>query len=140
MAPLEERKKRMTIDVVRTDRAPRSGSPISQAIRYGDLLFCSGQVGTDPDTDKLVEGGIRDQTRRVMENLGAILEAAGSGLDRVLKTTCFLTDIADFSDFNDIYASYFPGRKPARSTVAVTALAGPYVVEIEAIACIGEVG
>jgi 2-iminobutanoate/2-iminopropanoate deaminase len=128
----------MSVDEVCTDRAPCYRSPVPQAIRYGDLLFCFGQLGSDPDTGELVDGGIKDQTERVFENLGAVLEAAGRGFDKVLKTTCFLTDISDFADFNEVYARSFPDHKLARSTIEVKALAGAYVVEIEAIAHIGE--
>ena len=130
----------MTAIEISTDLAPRSKSPLSQAIRFGDLLFASGQVATDPTTGHVVEGGIREQTERVMENLKAVLEAGGSSLENVLKCTCFLTDLGDFAAFNEVYARYFPGRRPARSAFGVAALAGPYVVEVEAIAAIGEAG
>jgi 2-iminobutanoate/2-iminopropanoate deaminase len=130
----------MPITEISTDRAPRSKSPLSQAIRFGDLLFVSGQVAADPESGQPVEGGIREQTERVLENLNAVLEAGGSSLEDVLKTTCFLTDMADFAAFNELYSRYFPGRRPARSTVGVAGLAGTYIVEVEAVAVIREAG
>jgi 2-iminobutanoate/2-iminopropanoate deaminase len=100
----------------------------------GDLIFISGQLGRDPATGAMVEGGLDEQARRTMENLAIVLEAAGSSFDRVLKTTCFLAEIDDLAAFNAIYASYFTDWKPARSTVAVASLAGNALVEVEAIA------
>ncbi len=130
----------MPITEISTDRAPRSKSPLSQAIRFGDLLFVSGQVAADPESGQPVEGGIREQTERVLENLNAVLEAGGSSLEDVLKTTCFLTDMTDFAAFNEVYSRYFPGRRPARSAIGVAGLAGTYMVEVEAVAGIREAG
>ena len=103
--------------VVATDGAPAAIGPYSQAVAAGGLLFTAGQIPIDPRTGAVVPGNIRDQTQRVLENLGAILAAAGSSFDRVLKTTCFLADLADFGAFNEVYARYFPSSPPARSTV-----------------------
>lgn len=119
--------------VVSTERAPRSASPLSQAIRFGNVLFVSGQVPVDPATGKAVGGSITEQTRQVMENLKAIIEDAGSSMDNVLKTTCFLTDMSTFPEFNSVYRSYFSSSFPARSTFEVSRLAGEIQVEIEAI-------
>lgn len=109
----------MSISTITTDRAPRSTAPLSQAVLFGEILFTSGQVPVDPATNEMVDGGIREQTRQVM--------------DFVLKTTCFLTDFSEFAEFNEVYAGYFPQRLPARSTVEVSRLAGEFRVEIEAI-------
>ena len=122
-----------SIDAVATRGAPTPNVPLSQAICYGDLVFTSGQVANDPQTGAFVGKDIARETRRVLDNLSAVLEAAGSGLDRVLKSTVFLTDVADFAAFNEVYASYFGDPLPARSTFVVQ-LAGPYSVEIEMVA------
>ncbi|MBJ7601798.1 MAG: hypothetical protein JF888_01155 [Candidatus Dormibacteraeota bacterium] len=126
----------MSLTEITTDRAPKCASPLSQAVRFGDLLFVSGQVGASPESRDPVPGGIREQTKRVMDNLKAVLEAGRSSLGNVLKTTCFLTDMADFAVFNEIYARYFPDGRTARSAFEVSRLAGTYVVEVEAIAAI----
>lgn len=128
----------MAIREITTDQAPRSTSPLSQGVRAGELLFASGQVGASPVTGGMVDGGIREQTRQVMENLKAVLDAGGSSLDAILKTTCFLTDMNDFAAFNEVYAGFFSGRRPARSAIEVARLAGSYVVEVEAIAVVAE--
>ncbi|WP_018461056.1 RidA family protein [Thermus oshimai] len=120
------------MEAIRTDRAPEAIGPYSQAVRAGGLLFVSGQIPLTPE-GVLVEGDIRQQTERVMENLKAILEAAGSGLDRVVQTACFLADMEDFPAFNEVYARYFAPPYPARATVAVKAL--PRGVRVE-VACI----
>lgn len=120
------------MDAIRTDRAPEAIGPYSQAVRAGGFLFVSGQIPLTPE-GLLVEGDIRQQTERVMENLKAILEAAGSGLHRVVQTTCFLADMEDFPAFNEVYARYFAPPYPARATVAVRAL--PRGVRVE-VACI----
>jgi len=117
-----------------TDGAPKAIGPYSQAIEAGPYLFCSGQIALDPAGGTLVSGGVEAQTRRVLENLKAVLEAAGSGLGQVVKTTVFLTDMADFAAMNGVYAEYFPARPPARSTVAVLGLPKGVAVEIEAVA------
>ncbi len=125
-------------DVVRTEAAPApfQGAPYSQAIRAGDFVFVSGQLGIDPATSELVEGGIAEQAEQVMRNLAAILEEAGSGLDRLVKTTVFLADLGDFQGMNSVYARHVGDNPPARSTVEVAALPSGALVEIEAIAAL----
>ena len=118
---------------VETKLAPAAIGPYSQAMILGDLVYTSGQIPLDPGTGQMVEGGIEEQSRRVMENLAAVLEAAGSSLKQVVKTTCFLQDMKDFPAFNGVYEQYFVG-KPARSCVAVAALPKGALVEIEVIA------
>ena len=118
---------------VHTNDAPEAIGPYSQAMILDKIIYTSGQIALDPASGELVSGGIENQTRRVIENLKAVLEEAGSGLEFVIKTTCFLADINDFSDFNQVYAEYFTG-KPARSCVAVKTLPKNALVEIEAIA------
>ncbi|PJF48342.1 MAG: RidA family protein [Chloroflexi bacterium] len=120
--------------VIHTDAAPKAIGPYSQAIVAGGLVFCSGQVPIDPATGELVPGGIEEQTHRSLCNLKAVLEAAGSGLDRVLKTTVFLQHMGDFAAMNAVYATYFPDNPPARSTVEVARLPRNALVEIECIA------
>ena len=119
---------------ISTTGAPAALGPYSQAIDTGSLVFCAGQVGIDPATGQQVEGGIAAETERALTNLGSVLEAAGLGYGDVVKTLCFLTDMADFQAFNEVYARFFPEPYPARSTVAAKAMAGTFVVEIEAIA------
>jgi 2-iminobutanoate/2-iminopropanoate deaminase len=119
---------------VSTDQAPKAIGPYSQAIRAGQLLFLSGQVGFDPATGQLVPGGISEQTHRVLQNIAAILSAAGLSFDHVVKTTVFLADMNDFAAMNDIYASYFESPAPARSTVQAARLPRDARVEIEVIA------
>jgi 2-iminobutanoate/2-iminopropanoate deaminase len=118
---------------IHTDAAPKAVGPYVQAVRVGHLLFVSGQVALDPATGTMVSGGIEDQTRRVMRNLAAILEAGGSGLDRVVKATVYLTDLGSFEAMNAVYASFFPGDKPARVTVEVSRLPRNALIEIDAI-------
>ena len=120
--------------IVSTPRAPKAIGPYSQAIRTGDFVFCAGQTGLDPSTMELVAGGVEAQARQVLTNLKHVLEAAGSGLGRVVKTTVFLTDMANFAAMNAIYAEFFPENPPARSTIAVAGLPKGGLVEIEAIA------
>ncbi|MDE2573501.1 MAG: RidA family protein [bacterium] len=124
----------MLVDKIETGHAPRPIGPYNQALRVGDLLFCSGQTGTDPATGALVAGGVRAQAERVMLNLKAVLSAAGVGFEHVVKTTIFLTNMDDFNEVNAVYGSFFSGDYPARSTVAVAALPKGGSVEIEAIA------
>ena len=121
--------------VVRTERAPApfQGAPYSQAIVTGNLVFVAGQLGLTPD-GSMVAGGIGAQTERVMQNLAAILEEAGSGLDRLVKTTVFLIDLGDFAGMNEVYARHVGDAPPARSTVGIAALPSGALVEIEAIA------
>lgn len=126
----------MPIETVATSGAPRAIGPYSQALRAGGFLFTAGQVGFDPTTGELVDGGIAEQTRQVLQNIRAILEAGGSGLAQVVKTTVFLVDMADFGAMNDVYAEAFGAHRPARSTVAVAALPRGARVEIEAVAAI----
>lgn len=126
----------MERQVVRADKAPKAIGPYAQAIRVGDFVFCAGQVGLDPSTGKLVEGDIQVQTRRVLQNLSGVLEAAGSSLSRVVKTTVFLTNLDDFQMMNAVYAEFFPSAPPARSTVQVSRLPAGASVEIDAIAMV----
>ena len=123
-------------DVIVTEGAPKpfGGAPYNQAIRAAGLVFCAGQVGLGPASGTLVDGGVEAQARRAMENLSAVLEAAGSGIDRIVKTTIFVTDLGDFAAVNAVYGSFFAADPPARSTVQVAGLPGGAVVEIEAIA------
>jgi 2-iminobutanoate/2-iminopropanoate deaminase len=121
---------------VRTENAPApfQGAPYSQGISFGDLVFVAGQLGVDPASGDVVEGGIAEQTERVMLNLAAILEEAGSGLDKLLKTSIFLVDLADFAAMNEVYASHLEEPYPARATVQIAALPSGARVEIEAVA------
>lgn len=128
----------MDRSIIRTDWAPAPIGPYQQAVRAGQLVFTSGQIPIDPQTGEVVAGGIEAQTRRSIENLGAILEAAGSSLDRVIKTTVFLKDMDDFPAMNKVYATYFQTETaPARSTVQVSRLPRNVAVEIEAVALSG---
>jgi len=122
------------LDAVSTDRAPRAIGPYSQAIRANGFIFVSGQIAIDPATNQFITGDTAAQTTRVMENLKAIVETAGSSMDRVIKTTVYLKDIADFPVMNEIYGRYFPGTPPARATVEVARLPRDARVEIELIA------
>ena len=124
----------MTRRSVTTTSAPGAVGPYSQAIATGNLVFCSGQVGLDPATGDLVEGGLEAQAERVLRNLAAVLDAAGCTFADVVKTTCFLVDINDFAAFNAVYARFMPDPPPARSTFAVAALPKGAAVEVEAIA------
>jgi 2-iminobutanoate/2-iminopropanoate deaminase len=123
-------------DIVLTDRGPKPIGPYSQAIRTNGFLFVSGQVALDPKTGEMVGGEIRQQTERVLENIKGILEAAGSNLHHVVKTTVFLRDMNDFSTMNEVYAKYFTLAPPARSTVQVARLPKDALVEIEVIAAL----
>jgi 2-iminobutanoate/2-iminopropanoate deaminase len=124
----------MTRQAVSTSGAPGAVGPYSQAIVTDDLVFCSGQVGLDPATGELVSGGVEAEAMRVIRNLEAVLDAAGCTLADVVKTTCFLADIADFQKFNAVYAGFWPDPPPARSTFQVAALPRGAQVEIEATA------
>lgn len=124
--------------VIRTERAPApfQGAPYSQAIRVDDLVFVSGQLAVRPGGSEMVGDTIAEQTEQVMANLGAILEEAGSGLDRLVKTTVFLANLADFQGMNEVYSRHVGDRPPARSTVEVAALPSGALVEIEAVGAI----
>ena len=122
------------MQVVSTEKAPKAIGPYSQAIVAGDYIFTAGQVGMDPGTTNLVPGGIAEQTERVLLNLTGVLEAAGSNLQHVVKTTVFLIDMADFTTMNGIYEKHFGSHRPARSTVAVAQLPKNARVEIEVVA------
>ena len=124
----------MSREVVHTQAAPKAIGPYSQAVRSNGMIYLSGQLGLDPATGQLVSGGVEEQTRRALANLLAVLEAAGSGLDRVVKTTVFLTDMGKFAEMNAIYGEYFSEQPPARSAVQVSALPKGAAVEIECIA------
>ena len=126
----------MTRDIIATDRAPGAVGPYSQGIRTDGLIFTAGQIPVDPTTGELVDGPIEDQTRRVLDNIRAVLEAGGSGLDRVVKMTVFMTDLGDFKRMNAVYAEYFPDTPPARSAFQVGALPLGASIEIEAIALV----
>lgn len=122
--------------VVATKKAPAAIGPYAQANIIGNLVFTSGQVPLDPETGLLVEGGIEAQTRQSLNNIKAVLEAAGSTMDQIIKTTCFLQDMNDFAKMNEVYASFFQGDFPSRSAFQVGKLPKDALVEIEAIAYI----
>lgn len=122
--------------VVHTSQAPEAIGPYSQAIIFQGLVFTSGQIAINPATGKVEEASIEGQTEQVMKNLDAILQESGSGLEKVLKTTCFLRNMEDFSAFNQVYAKYFASHKPARSCVAVRELPKGVLVEVEAVAIV----
>ena len=120
--------------IIATSKAPAAIGPYAQANIYGNLVFTSGQIPLNPETAMVVEGGIEEQTRQVFANLQAVLEAAGSGLDKTLKTTVFLKNMGDFQIVNQIYAEYFQGEFPSRSAVEVARLPKDVLIEIEAVA------
>jgi 2-iminobutanoate/2-iminopropanoate deaminase len=122
---------------VATDRAPAAIGPYSQAIVAGGFVFASGQIPLNPSTGTLVTGSIADETRRVLDNLAAVLAAAGTGFDRVVKTTVYLADMGDFAAMNEVYGTYFPAPAPARATVQAAALPKGVRVEIDCIAVAG---
>jgi 2-iminobutanoate/2-iminopropanoate deaminase len=122
------------LETIYTPSAPAAIGPYSQAVRAGDLVFCSGQIPIVPETGEMIIGEVEAQTRRVLENLQAVLRAAGCDLCSVVKTTIFLTDLGDFARVNEVYGSFFPHAPPARATVQVAALPKGSKVEIEAIA------
>lgn len=121
---------------ISTDKAPAAIGPYSQGTIVNGMLFASGQIALDPQTGKMVGSTIQEQTERVMKNVMGLLEAAGTDLDHVVKTTCFLDDINDFAAFNEVYAQYFKSTLPARSAVGVAALPKGALVEVEVIAAI----
>lgn len=126
-------------NAISSDGAPKAIGPYSQAIHAGQYLFCSGQIGLDPASGELVEGGIKLQTKRALDNLDAVLKAAGVTGEDVVKTTVFLNSMEHFADMNEVYGGFFGEPPPARSTVAVKELPKGALVEIEAVARIGAV-
>jgi 2-iminobutanoate/2-iminopropanoate deaminase len=120
--------------IISTSEAPAAVGPYSQAVRIGSTVYCAGQIPLDPKSGQIVSKDISEQTRRVLDNISAILKAEGLSFENIVKTTIFLTDLADFQTVNEIYASYFKQAPPARSTVQVTALPKGARIEIEAIA------
>ena len=120
--------------IIKTSAAPQAIGPYSQAARAGGFVFASGQIPLDPQTGEFVAGGVAEQTEQVLRNLSAVLEAAGTGLDRVVKTTVFLADMNDFAAMNEVYGRYFKEDAPARATVQAARLPRDARVEIEAIA------
>jgi 2-iminobutanoate/2-iminopropanoate deaminase len=121
-------------EIITSEKAPKAVGPYSQAVRIGNLVFLSGQIPLDPSTNQLVEGSIQVQTERVLENMRAVLAAAGLTFDNVAKVTVFLKNLTEFSAMNEVYARYFPAHPPARSTVEVARLPRDVSVEIDAIA------
>ena len=126
----------MKLEIITTDKAPAAIGPYSQTVKFGNLLFCSGQIPLDPSTGEIVSGDIKAQTERVMNNIAAVLSAAGAGFDDVIKTTIYLVDMGDFASVNDIYGRRFQNHKPARSTVAVKGLPRGALLEIEVVAAL----
>lgn len=118
--------------IVSTNNAPGAIGPYSQAVITGGMVYTSGQIAINPATGNMVEGGVKEQTEQVCKNVEALLEAAGTSIEKVVKTTCFLADMADFAAFNEIYAGYFTGR-PARSCVAVKTLPKGALVEVDTV-------
>jgi 2-iminobutanoate/2-iminopropanoate deaminase len=126
--------------IIATTEAPAAVGPYSQAVRIGNFVFCSGQIPLDPKSAQMVQGDIKTQTLRVMENISAVLRAEGLTFENIVKTTIFLTDLADFQTVNELYGSYFKSDPPARSTVQVAALPKGADVEIEVIAVANPTG
>jgi 2-iminobutanoate/2-iminopropanoate deaminase len=126
------------LDIIATGNAPAAIGPYSQAIRYNNVIYTAGQIGLEPQSGQMVNGDVAAQTRQVIQNLNAVLLAANSGLDHVIKTTVFLTDMGNFQTMNQVYEEYFGVTRPARSTVAVAALPRGALVEIECIAVVKE--
>ena len=124
----------MSMRTISTDKAPKAIGPYSQGIAASGFLFLSGQVPLDPGTGQLVQGTVQEEVTRILDNLKAVLEAGGSGLQRVVRTTVYLTSLEDFASMNEVYARYFGDHRPARSTVQVSALPRGARVEIDAIA------
>ena len=123
-------------EIISTESAPGAIGPYSQAVKAGNMVFCSGQIPIDPQTGEFVSNKISEQTEQVLKNLSAVLEAAGTGLNNVVKTTVFLIDMNDFAQMNEVYAKYFNENKPARATVQAARLPRNARVEIECIALI----
>ncbi len=126
----------MQKNIISTDKAPQAIGPYSQAVRFDNLLFLSGQIPVDPESGEVLKGDIEEQTRQILENLSNVLTEGGSSLDNVLRTTIFLTNLEDYADVNKIYAQFFEKSMPARSTVQVSRLPMEVRIEIDAIACI----
>jgi 2-iminobutanoate/2-iminopropanoate deaminase len=124
--------------IVKTGEAPQAIGPYSQAVVAGGMVFASGQIPIDPATGEFVEGGVREQTEQVLRNLSKVLEAAGSGLERVVKATVFLADMSDFAAMNEVYGRFFADSPPARSTVQAARLPRDARVEIDVIALAGD--
>ena len=124
----------MSKDVISTPHAPAAIGPYSQAVRSGNLLFLSGQIPLDPATGQIIAGDIAAQTERVLKNLAAILEAAGSGLNKALKTTVYLKDLSEFGKMNEVYGKFFGEKPPARATVEVSRLPRDVAIEIDLVA------
>lgn len=124
----------MKPEIIFTEKAPAAIGPYSQAVKFGNMLFCSGQIPLDPATGEIVPGDVTEQAGRVMDNISAVLSAAGAGFDNVIKTTIYLVDMGDFAAVNEVYGRCFHDHKPARSTVAVKALPRGVLLEIEIIA------
>jgi 2-iminobutanoate/2-iminopropanoate deaminase len=122
------------MESIQTDHAPQAIGPYSQAIKANGFIFASGQIPLDPATMQIIDGGVQEQTERVLDNLKAVLEAAGSSLDRVVKTTVYLADMNEFAAMNEIYARYFGATKPARATVQVARLPRDVRIEIDVVA------
>ncbi len=121
-------------DAVKTDNAPRPAGPYSQAVRAGGFIFVAGQGGVDPSTGRFVSGGVEEQTRQTLKNIEAILEAAGSSLDDVVKVSVFLKDVGDFQAMNKVFAEFFKEPPPARTTVGVSFVVPEMIVEIDVVA------
>jgi 2-iminobutanoate/2-iminopropanoate deaminase len=126
----------LKLKILSTENAPAAIGPYSQAVTCGNMLFCSGQIPLDPVSGEMVTGDIGAQAERVMNNISAVLSAAGIGFDDVVKTTIYLVDMADFAAVNEVYGARFPHHKPARSTVAVKSLPRNALLEIEVIAAL----
>jgi len=126
----------MNREAIQTDKAPKAIGPYAQAIKVNGFIYTAGQIPIDPKTGNFVEGGINEQTRQVLENLKAVLAAAGSSLDQVVKATVFLKNMADFPAMNEVYGEYLGNAKPARSTVAVAELPRGALVEIDLVALV----
>lgn len=124
------------MEIVNTKNAPAAIGPYVQAMKVGEMIYTSGQIALVPETNEVIVGGIEEQTEQVLKNLKAVLVEAGSGMDGVIKTTCFLKDMNDFAVFNEIYEKHFGTHKPARSCVAVAALPKGVLCEVEAIAVV----
>lgn len=123
-------------EAIQSDKAPAAIGPYSQAIKHGNMIFTSGQIPLDPSSGDIVGNEIKTQTEQVLKNLSAVLESAGVDFNQVVKTTCFLNDMGDFAEFNEVYQKYFTGTAPARSCVAVDRLPKDVLVEVEAVAIV----